>query len=293
MSDDVFGDPKEKATALALELWNKRDFPSTGGKWRVERFADSVRIFDGRELLARFPLENWFDIKPNVIGLIEWHNNHLCAPGSGKCAGLASTANDSNPKSESVSASETRQEKGLRELIGRVMRHAHLTNGYRGDGQWQADINDLWDYVSGRSFLLATPTTREQPSEEIIYADGFCRRCSTLSYPLTRALEKVGVPTGADNWQQTWGPAKVLELEDYKNALRRLILAISGGDANDQKAALDNANFYFELHVKRYRERLKLAQREQQTPVREAQPSESALTPKGESQLAEEKWGAR
>lgn len=96
--------------------------------------------------------------------------------------------------------------------------------------------------------------------ELTVYADGFCARCSELAYPLTRALEKTGVPTGADNWQQTYGPNKVRALADLETCLRRLLFALEQGKPEEIKERITRANHYIEFHAEVRRRLTALAQ---------------------------------
>jgi len=99
----------------------------------------------------------------------------------------------------------------------------------------------------------------------VIYADGYCERCSRLSDPLTRALEKCGVPTGAEDWQKTYGPEKVLAMRDYETALRRLLITLSEADCPPERIqqARESAQHYLDCHAQRYRERNARFQAEQ------------------------------
>lgn len=82
------------------------------------------------------------------------------------------------------------------------------------------------------------------------FADGYCEQCSELSYALTRALEKTGVPTGETDWQRNYGPNKVRELDDYKDCLRRLLNAMEDPESKqeDITQTRERAEFYFEFH---------------------------------------------
>lgn len=93
-----------------------------------------------------------------------------------------------------------------------------------------------------------------------VYADGYCARCSELAYPLTRALEKTGVPTGADNWQQTYGPNKVRALADLETCLRQLLFALEKGEPKEIKSRIEWANHYIEFHAAVRRRLTALAQ---------------------------------
>lgn len=82
------------------------------------------------------------------------------------------------------------------------------------------------------------------------FADGYCEQCSRLSYPLTKALEKTGVPTGAENWQRSYGPNKVKALDDYHTALRRLLIAMDEEKPEDVQREKERAEFYLEFHAR-------------------------------------------
>lgn len=104
------------------------------------------------------------------------------------------------------------------------------------------------------------PASAAPVVDKTVYADGFCARCSELTYPLTRALEKTGVPTGADNWQQTYGPNKVRALADLETCLRRLLFALEEGKPEDIKERIQRANHYIEFHAEVRRRLTALAQ---------------------------------
>lgn len=109
--------------------------------------------------------------------------------------------------------------------------------------------------------------------QETVYADGYCARCSELAYPLTRALEATGVPTGADNWQQTYGPNKVRALADFESELRRLLLALETGTPEDIKSRVEWANHRIEFHAAVRRRLTALAQGREPEPEPASSPS--------------------
>lgn len=92
---------------------------------------------------------------------------------------------------------------------------------------------------------FSTPMTAEQT----IYADGFCARCSELAYPLTRALEATGVPTGENSWQQTYGPNMVRALADFESCLRRLLNALDEGKPEEIEDRIQWAKHFIEFHA--------------------------------------------
>ena len=105
-------------------------------------------------------------------------------------------------------------------------------------------------------FPVSTPVSEQHQ----IYADGFCARCSELAYPLTRALEATGVPTGEKNWQQSYGPNKVKALSDHESNLRRLLNALEDGKPEVIKERIDAAQFSIEFHAEVRRRLTALAQ---------------------------------
>lgn len=95
--------------------------------------------------------------------------------------------------------------------------------------------------------LVAAPAGDEPTT----YADGYCAHCSELAYPLTRALEATGVPTGAERWQQTYGPNNVKSLADADTSLRRILNLLD--DPKTTAAALkvevERAQGYLKFHA--------------------------------------------
>jgi hypothetical protein len=122
---------------------------------------------------------------------------------------------------------------------------------------------DLEEYVQHRikghdAVSSAGPT---------IYADGFCERCSNFAYPLTRALEATGVPTGEANWQQTYGPKKVKAMDDHESCLRRLLLAMEEGTPDDVATCVQRAQFSIEFHASIRRKLTAQAQQRESSQV--------------------------
>lgn len=107
---------------------------------------------------------------------------------------------------------------------------------------------------------IHVPVAAPVVDHQVIYADGFCARCSELAYPLTRALEKTGVPTGEANWQQTYGPNKVRALDGLETCLRRLLNALEEGKPEEIKSRIGWAKFYIEFHAEVRRRLTALAQ---------------------------------
>jgi len=92
------------------------------------------------------------------------------------------------------------------------------------------------------------------------YADGYCAYCSNLSYSLTRALESTGVPTGADGWQQSYGPNQVKALADHETSLRRLLLALENGEKEKITTEVQRAEHLLKLHSAVYHRLIAKAQ---------------------------------
>lgn len=140
-----------------------------------------------------------------------------------------------------------------------------LPRNYRPVGSWIAHpLISRRDEIR-RAVELATcsrvsASVAPAVDQQTIYADGYCARCSELTYPLTKALEKIGVPTGADNWQQTHGPNKVRALADLETCLRRLLFALEKGDAKEIEDRIQRANHYIEFHAAIRRRLTALAQ---------------------------------
>jgi len=93
-----------------------------------------------------------------------------------------------------------------------------------------------------------------------IMPDGYCEQCSAVSYPLTRALAETGVPTGAENWQGTYGKNKVRALADDHTSLRRLLYALERGDKDAIALEQQRAEGYIAVHAALYRNLSKAAQ---------------------------------
>lgn len=119
----------------------------------------------------------------------------------------------------------------------------------RHEGRW------YWIFPEIQRTNTAKPVDSNAAvdSSVLIFADGYCGRCSELSRPLTSALAITGVPTGAANWQQTYGLNKVRALTDYEHCLRRLVNVMN--DPQSKQAAIaearGRAEFYFEFHARR------------------------------------------
>lgn len=135
------------------------------------------------------------------------------------------------------------------EDMNRRLRRANiLKTAERQDQQLKDWANRVRQVADG--LYIAAPPAIPQPSEQLkVYADGYCVRCSELAYPLTRALEKTGVPTGEDNWQQTYGPNRVRALADLETSLRRLLSALNEGKPERIKSEISRADHYIEFHA--------------------------------------------
>lgn len=158
-----------------------------------------------------------------------------------------------------VQASETQYDASLDCLIGAVSDAAFACGEY-DDGQVHSQkydalstavdqaVENLKGYIDSvrRKPVQASVPAEGEPQ---IYADGFCARCSELAYPLTRALERTGVPTGADNWQRSYGPNKVRALADFEHCFRRLMNALEEGDSNEIASRISRAKQLIEYHA--------------------------------------------